>query len=210
MGYVPFMIVAASKRHFYKRVESGLRNSAVIECLAIHKLISVGRARHALPLASRGGKLDLPSDLLVDVLRAAARQPFENDGDTNNVTMFQHYVAEILQVLDGRSDVDKSTLVALEWDYLPILEYSRRPVKVLLEALSEQPALFIEMLSAVFKASEETGIVDVEPENPEHARAVANQAYRLLELWDRLPGTRADGTIDGLNRKWFYEYSTAK
>ena len=164
---------------------------------AIRKLISVGRARHALPLAGRGNKVHLPSDLLVEVLQEAARQPFENDGDSNEATMFQHYVAEILQLLDERDDVDRNALVALEWNYLPVLEHSRRPAKVLLRALSEQPSLFIEMLSAVFKASEESGVVDPEPEDPEHARAVATQAHRLLELWNRIPGTRDDGTIDG-------------
>jgi transcriptional regulator with XRE-family HTH domain len=164
---------------------------------AIQKLISVGRARHALPLAGRDSKIQLPSTLLIDVLREALNQPFDSEGDTNEATMFQHFVAEILQVLDERSDVDKDTLVTLEWNYLSILEHSRRPAKVLLRALSEQPSLFIEMLRAVFKASEESVVVEVAPENPEHARAVANQAYRLLELWDRLPGTRDDGTIDG-------------
>lgn len=164
---------------------------------AIRKLISVGRARHALQLAGRGNKVHLPSDLLVEALREAVDQPFESDGDMNEATMFQHYVAEILQVLDERSDVDKNTLAALEWRYLPVLEHSRRPAKVLLRTLSEQPALFIEMLSSVFKPSEESGVVNVEPKNHEHARAVANQSYRLLKLWNRIPGTRDDGTIDG-------------
>ncbi len=163
---------------------------------AIRKLIAVGRARHALSLVVRGSKVQLPSDLLVEVLREAVRQPFESDGNGNEATMFQYYVGEILQVLDERSDVDKDTLVALEWAYLPVLEYSRRPAKELPRALSEQPALFIQMLSAVFKPSEESGVIDVEPENPEQARAVADQAYRLLELWDRLPGASDDGTID--------------
>lgn len=163
---------------------------------AIRKLVSVGRARHALPLASQGSKTDLPSDLLVEVLREAVRQSFESNGDANDATMFQHYVGEILHLLDERSDVDKDTMIALEWAYLPLLEHSRRPVKMLLEALSTQPKLFIEMLSAVFEASEESGVIEVEPENPERARAVADQAYRLLEIWDRLPGTREDGVID--------------
>jgi transcriptional regulator with XRE-family HTH domain len=164
---------------------------------AIRMLMSVGRARQALPLAGRGNKVHLPSALLVEVLQEAARQPFENNGDSNESTMFQHYVAEILHVLDERDDVDRNTLVALEWNYLLVLEHSRRPAKVLLRALSEQPSLFIQMLSAIFKASEETGVVDPEPEDPEHARAVATQAYRLLDLWNRIPGTRDDGTIDG-------------
>lgn len=163
---------------------------------AIRNLIAVGRARHALSLVVRGSKVHLPSDLLVDLLREAVRQPFEGDGNANEATMFQHFVGEILKVLDERNDVDKDTLVAIEWAYLPVLEYSDRPAKELPRALSEQPALFIQMLSAVFKPDEESGVIDVEPDNPEQRRAVAHQAYRLLELWDRLPGTRGDGTID--------------
>ncbi|MDZ4319731.1 MAG: hypothetical protein U1A07_12990, partial [Phenylobacterium sp.] len=164
---------------------------------AIRRLIDVGRARHALRLTHRGSKVDLPTELLVEVLTEAARQPFEGDGDNNEATMFQHYVAEALGVLDERSDVDRNALVWLEWNYLHLLEHSRRPAKVLLRALSEQPALFIQMLSAVFRASEESGIVEEKPADPEQARAVAGQAYRLLSLWNRLPGTQDDGSIDG-------------
>ncbi len=129
---------------------------------AIRMLISVGRARHALPLAGRAAKVHLPSDLLVELLRQAARQPFPNEGDSNEATMFQHWVTETLQRLDERDDVDRSALAALEWNYLQQLEHSRRPAKVLLRALSEQPSLFIEMLSAIFKPTEESGVVDPE------------------------------------------------
>jgi hypothetical protein len=164
---------------------------------AIRMLIRVGRARHAMPLAAHGNKVQLPCELLVEVLQEAARQPFDNNGDGNEATMFQHYVAEILRLLDERDDVDRNALIALEWNYLQVLEHSRRPAKVLLRALSEDPSLFIMMLSTVFKASEESGVVEPEPENPEQARAMATQAYRLLELWNRIPGTRDDGTLDG-------------
>lgn len=164
---------------------------------AIRMLIRVGRARHALSLAGHGNKVHLPTGLLVEVLQEAARQPFDNSGDNNEATMFQHYVAETLQLLDERDDVDRNALIALEWNYLQVLEYSRRPAKVLLRALSEDPSMFIMMLSTIYKASEESGIVESEPENPEQARAVATQAYRLLGLWNRIPGTRDDGRIDG-------------
>lgn len=164
---------------------------------AMRKLISVGRARHALALARRGRKIHLPSNLLVEALFEATRQPLKSESDMNETTMFQHYVAKLFELLDERDDVSKDTLVALEWTYLPILERSRRPAKVLLRALSEQPALFIEILSAVFRASEESGVENVEPENPERASTVARQAYQLLRLWNRLPGTRDNGTIDG-------------
>ena len=163
---------------------------------AIHMLISAGRARHALPLAGRGEKVCLPTELLVELLREAAQQPVESEGDSNEETMFQYRVAETLQLLDERDDVDRSALVALEWKYLQLLENSRRPPKVLLRALSEDPSLFIEMLKVIYRPSEKSGFVDPDPEDPEHARAVATQAHRLLELWNRLPGTRDDATID--------------
>jgi hypothetical protein len=163
---------------------------------AVRKLIGVGRARHAVHLAGHDRAGRLPSTVLVEALTEAARQPFANDDDTNEPTMFQHHVAELLQQLDNREDVSDDTLVALEWTYLPLLQYSRRPAKVLLKAMSEQPALFVQMLSAVFKPSEESGVMEPEPTDPDRARSIAHQAYRLLGLWDRLPGTRDDGTID--------------
>ena len=164
---------------------------------AVRKLITVGRARHALQLAGRTEKDRLPSELLVEVLEEAARQPFETDTDANEPTMFQHYVVKILTELDKRPDVDKHFLARLEWTYLTLLEYSSRPAKVLLEALSEQPKLFIEVLSAVYKPSEESGVVDPEPLDLDRARDIAGQAFRLLELWNKLPGSRENGTIDG-------------
>jgi transcriptional regulator with XRE-family HTH domain len=164
---------------------------------AIRMLIAVGRGRHALQLAGRDRKVRLPSALLVEALRAAVRQPFEDDGDRNDRTMFQHYVVEILQVLDERDDVDPDILANLEWIYLPVLTHSRRPAKVLVKALAEQPPLFIEMIRAVWRPSEQSDYKDPPPDDPDHARNVAHQAFNLLEHWDRLPGQGDDGTIDG-------------
>ncbi|WP_245469413.1 helix-turn-helix domain-containing protein [Mesorhizobium sp. M7A.F.Ca.MR.362.00.0.0] len=165
---------------------------------AVRQLIEVGRARHAVALVGRRDKKSLlPSALLLQVLEQAARQPIEDREDGNEATMFQHYVAETLTKLDARDDVDRNALATLEWNYLRVLEHSRRPAKVLLSVLAEQPKLFIEMLSAVFKASAESGIEEPEPLDPEHARVVARQAYRLLELWNHIPGRGADNTIDG-------------
>lgn len=163
---------------------------------AIRMLISVGRARHALPLASPHSKVLLPSALLVDVLQAAAQQRVEDDADTNAPTMFRYDVAEILKILDMRSDVANDTMVTLDWIYLPVLEHSQRPPKVLLRALSEHPELFLQLIKAVFKPSDDSGVVEAEPEDREQASAVATQAYQLLNRWDRLPGTREDGSID--------------
>ncbi len=165
---------------------------------AIRQLIDVGRAHHALALVGhRDKKGRLPSAVILEVLELAARQSIESPAEGNEATMFQHYVTEVLTELDTRDDVDRNVLAMLEWKYLRVLKYSSRPAKVLLSVLSEQPKLFIMMLSAVFKASAESGIDEPEPSDPEQAHAMANQAYQLLELWNHIPGRRDDNTIDG-------------
>jgi transcriptional regulator with XRE-family HTH domain len=182
---------------YWRRVPVFWTDDSEAATFAVRKLISVGRARHALHMAGRDRNAQLPSDLLVEVLKEAASQPFKNDDDGNEPTMFQYHVSEVFNQLDRRSDVDNDTLVGLEWTYLPVLEHSRRPAKVLLKALSERPSLFVEMVSAIYKPSEESGVVDPLPPDRERAQAIAHQAYRLLKLWNRLPGTQEDGTIDG-------------
>jgi transcriptional regulator with XRE-family HTH domain len=175
---------------------------------AIDKLISVGRARHALHLAGREHKLSLPTPLLVQVLREAIRQSLDLEAG-NDHTMFQHYVVEILKQLDDREDLEDGQLAALEWAYLPVLTHSRRPAKVLLKTLSEQPSLFIDMIRAVWKPREESGYVDPPTEDAEHARNIAHQAYSLLDHWDVVPGQRDDGTIDGSAlQAWIQEART--
>lgn len=186
------------ERNYWKRAPlfwGGDDSTAIAH--AIQKFIDAGRARHALALTGPGSKLNLPSKLLIELLQKAASQPMEEDSSGNAATMSQYHVTEILTLLDGRDDVDRAALVELEWKYLQLLEHSRRPPKVLLRALSEDPELFVQMLSVVFRPTEESGVVEADPTDPEHARAVADQAYSLLGLWNRLPGTRDDGTIDG-------------
>lgn len=163
---------------------------------AIQKLIAAGRAQHALHLAGRERQVALPSALLLEVLRQSARQPPDVKSPSNDWTMFQHYVVEILTQLDKRTDVEANDLAGLEWAYLPLLTHSRRPAKVLRKGLSEQPSLFVEMIRAVFRPSEDSGYVDPTPENPDHARSAAHQAYNLLSECDRLPGQRDDGSIN--------------
>ena len=162
-----------------------------------NKLIEVGRAREALHFVGHHLPKKLPSTLLIRALDETLRQPWDKDRDDHNEpTMFRYYVVEILKALD-EAGIPESEMLRLEWSYLPMLEYSERPAKVLIKALSERPSFFIEVLSALFKPSEESGIVEPAPIDPEHAQAVASHAFDLLRLWNRVPGTREDGQING-------------
>lgn len=162
---------------------------------AVQKLIEVGRARHAVALAGQEDDSGLASDLLVRVLQEAVRQPFDSR-DSNESTMFAHYVQHILIQLDARDNVADDTLLGLEWAFLPLLENSERQAKALMRALAAQPQLFVELIKALYRPDEDNDVAEDPPADPEHMRAFANQAYRLLEIWDLLPGTGEDGSID--------------
>jgi uncharacterized membrane-anchored protein YhcB (DUF1043 family) len=166
---------------------------------AVEKLIAAGRARAGIHFIGfhLHDRKKFASDLLARALIEAVRQPVEGELETNDRTMFQHYAQEIFKQLDDADDVSMETLAQLEWLYLPMFEHSERKAKAIMSELATKPDLFVQLLAAVYKPSEDSGVVDPPGENPEHARNIANQAYRLLRIWNVIPGTGADGSIDG-------------
>jgi hypothetical protein len=120
--------------------------------------------------------------------------------EANEMPRFRGYEIErIFEELDKRTDIDKSTLIHLEWLYLPILDSygTRRNPKILEEELANNPDFFIEVLKWIYipkdKAlleKEREGISDIAIQNR------AKQAYHLLHSWKKIPGMKEDNSID--------------
>jgi transcriptional regulator with XRE-family HTH domain len=165
---------------------------------AVQKLIAVRRARAAVHLAGRDKQGHIPPAVLVQLLQAAAQQPPPDSEHANDGVMFQHHLAGILTRLDHAPEISQDQLVELEWQYLPLLERSKRPVRALLKVLAEQPEQFVELLKIVFRPQEDSGVEEPEADRSDRARAIAKQAYRLLDLWDHIPGTDETGHIDAV------------
>lgn len=145
----------------------------------------------------------IPSDLLVEVLR---RVQMENASEAP----FRHGCEEkrIFEVLDKRTDVERSALLELERLYLPILSRDkRRGAKVLEEELANNPNFFIEVLRCLRKFTDES-LLKKEQENlsEEEIRNRATRAFKLLNSWKKVPGTREDNSIDESElRDWVYK-----
>jgi len=89
----------------------------------------------------------------------------------------------LLNILETNG-VDTGLLVKIEWIWMPVLEHGTRGLKSLQEALSTDPRLFVDLLKVVFRAeSEETRDLS------DQDKTRAQQAYRLLEAWKKVPGT---------------------
>jgi hypothetical protein len=119
--------------------------------------------------------------------------------------MFQYYVEEILLNLDERDELPEDAIARLEWTYLRLLRYSRRKPKVLERLLARSPAFFVEVLSAVYRSESESNAVDVKPANPDHAAAVAVQAFDLLQSWRLVPGTNGAAIVPAALKSWIRE-----
>lgn len=188
----------AEENKYWLHVDTfGMPQSGDEAIESLERLAAAGRPHDAVRWAGHiSKKTQVPSALLVRLLLEAARTPLPEGRDHNAATMFQHYVAEILTALDKADDVSRDALINLEWAYLPILEHSRRPPKIITGELARNPGLFMELVSAVFRPSEESGVKEDPPADRKRAERLASQAYRLLNMWSVVPGTQDDGTID--------------
>jgi hypothetical protein len=161
----------------------------------VERLLTVGRAKDAIHLIGHLLHKRLPVELVIRVLTQATQEPWIAS-DHNAVTMFRHYIVEIFKTLDKSGEISDAQLAVLEWSYLPLFEFADRPPRMLQKALATDPRFFVEVLSKVYRPSEEGGIEEPPPNDPEREQAIARQAYNLLRTWHRPPGTTDDGILD--------------
>jgi hypothetical protein len=159
-----------------------------IEMLMTHK-----RFFSAIGIASHFANA-LPSILLSEILRKAVTE------EASETVRFSGYEIErVFEELDKREDIEKSTLIQLEWLYLEIFDSygTRRNPKILEDELSNNPEFFIELLKWIYipqdkilLEKEREGILD------ETIQSRAKQAYHLLHSWKKIPGMQEDSSID--------------
>lgn len=163
--------------------------------VACAKLLMVDRGRSALEmLIGPTDRMGNAADVLTVLEHPSTVSVEKPDADHNDAVMFPYYVGKAFERLDADDAIGDDEIFQLEWTYFHALEHSERPPRLLHKALTTQPRFFVEMLKTIF------GKFDAEPDDVaarEQARAVASQAFHLLEQWSVIPGTRDDGTIDG-------------
>ena len=193
----------AVSENYWKRLSPYRINDAMEAEFVIEKFLSVNRPHAALTSAGIRPH-DISSDLLVRILNEVAVTPPE-EVDHNTGTMLQHYVTQILQVLDVRDDLKGDTLAMLEWQYLSLLEHSNRPPHALHQAMASRPEFFVEVLRVIYRPAEGSGIIE-EPVDKEEAQARATQAYKLLHSWQSaIPGQTSDGIDETALHAWVSE-----
>lgn len=172
--------------HFYHI--SDKEKAFGIEMLLKHK-----RFFSAIDIASHFTNV-IPSNLLSEILTKAGTE------EASEPPRFKGYEIErVFEELDKRTDIEKSTLIQLEWLYLPILDSygTRRNPKNLEEELANNPEFFIDVLKWIYIPKGKTKSEDERKGISEKViQSRAKQAYHLLHSWKKIPGMKDDYSID--------------
>jgi len=179
-------------------------DKALVEA-AVQKMLGSCRAIDLIPFV--GGRLiNHKTPQLMEIVGQAFDEVMEHPQKLQHLDTY--WLREIFSGLRERGDVDRDSLMALEYRWLPALHsYGDRQEFALHDFLAEEPEFFVQVLSDVYRAENEEP--PAEPSNEEEQaqatqrRNKAQVAHTLLESWQTLPGLDADGVLDAeLLLKW--------
>lgn len=155
---------------------------------AAEMMLRFGRPLAALDLLAMYARRDNPS-ISPELVGHALETLVKLEPDHSEPQRISAYeIGELLEFLRG-SSFDEARLAQLEWQLLPAREFDAQS-PVLERHMAREPAFFVELISLVYKPRD--------GDEPKRAapHVIAN-AYRLLHEWSVVPGTTADGSLDG-------------
>ncbi|MBB3124552.1 hypothetical protein FHS04_002075 [Mesoflavibacter sabulilitoris] len=164
----------------------------------VKMLLTHKRFFSSIDVASHFPKV-LPTNLLSEMLQKAGTE------ESSETTRFKGYEIErIFEEIDNREDIEKSTLIQLEWIYLPILDSygtRRNPIN-LEEELANNPEFFIDVLKWIYIPKDKT-LLEEERKgiSDEVIKNRAKQSYHLLNSWKKIPGMKDDNSINEVELK---------
>jgi transcriptional regulator with XRE-family HTH domain len=170
-----------------------------VDCLhAAEQLLAHGRAWQALELAAHYLKKVRPSvDFVLTLLEIALETPFP--APPNQALFYE--IPQLLAYLEQSAAVDETRLAVAELKAMPLLGHELHPLKTLYRQLATDPQFFVELVSLVYRASDE-----IPSEPSEQQKKQATMAYRLLHAANVVPGMQDAGQFDPTKlRTWVEE-----
>ena len=159
--------------------------------IAVDQLLQYGRPYAAIRCLGklRHAKMPMDSARIVKALLDAL-QSAEPTGQ-----MDRHQIVELIKFLQEDSTANSEDVAKVEWAYLRLLDHGgdTRP-KTLERRMANEPDFYLEVIRQVFRSKNDEQ--QVRPEATEDEKAIASNAYRLLNRWQRLPGLADNGLFD--------------
>lgn len=159
--------------------------------------VTAGRAAAAIE-ALHDRMKDLDSSVIFKMLDGVVADL--NQSPSFNTTMISYYLANVFNVLECRSELDRMEIAQREYILLPFIEHDERPL-TLHKLMASNPSLYVEILSDVFRA--EGSEATEKPSDIELFKA--RTAYTLLSNFSAIPGDTAEGIDENALRSWIAE-----
>lgn len=141
-------------------------------------------------LGHHATKGSIDRSLILEVLENAV---FGEPGDRPD-QMFSYYVEKLFDALGEVSDEAESRVARLEWSLLPAIRRHERAPKVLKRVMLQDPALFVDAVTLIYKPRHRPKQGEVEA--TDQGGTQATRAFELLRSIRGIPGTAGDGTVD--------------
>jgi len=171
---------------------------------AAQELFTVGRLAvgvHLIGLYQRS--VDLDHKELVLILAGGLEALLRNaDQDPEIGTLSTDDFGAMFEYLEDHVEtVSAARLAGLEWQYLQVLGYEAKVI-TLHKAIAEDPAFFVELITAMYRPRSLDEPREVTPELRERAL----NSRLLLNSWKGLPGEGVGDTVNGaFLRNWVFE-----
>ena len=147
---------------------------------AIDKLIEYDRPHTAIEWLSDKKPLDKSRSVKALMAAISTQEPLPEMG--------KHTIIEIIEALHDDPDTDPDDLFQIEWAYLSLLAQYTSP-KTLENRLTSDPEFFCEVIRPIYPQKKAT---ESPKEFSEREKAIAENAYKLLDEWNTPPGTQSD------------------
>ncbi len=164
---------------------------------AIDKLVEHGRPHAALECISKDlydkKTLDIPRTVTV-LMSSLSTQEQLQQNDT-------YKIAEIIKALQNDKAVTSDDLFRVEWAYLPLLNNDHDVTPKYLEnRLATDSSFFCEVIRLIYCSKD---VPKTDKELTEQEKAIATNAWSLLDKWHVVPGMQKDGSFDAVHfDKW--------
>ena len=173
-------------------------------CIAVEKLLDVGRPAAALKIAGDSDTL-VPSQLLQRLLHDFVK--IENNERRDGV-MDAYYLGNIFNQLYQRNDLPLDEVAKLEWPYVALFEEFKRYTTfptALHRNLQADPLLFAQLITFLYKSNNKEFDKNNKLEK-KYQKRMADVSYRLFDSWYLLPGLEDDGNLDEDKlKKWIVD-----
>lgn len=175
-----------------------LSRSADVE-VVVDAFLDKNRSTEAIHFLSSRRNVSVTPELILRVLTA-----FEKAGEITDVlsSMLSFEVGNLLDLL-AREGSDEAKIAHFEFIFAPLFQ-NERPSTALFRQLAGNPSLFIKLVTNAYDDDHTTPETRVE-HSPEEL-SLARLSSDALREWRTLPGTNANGSIDGAAlRSWVNE-----